>query len=174
MSAAHKLYHHAAHQGHAWLMSGIQMHVVAAVHSSLVDVSLQGQQKPTARLCAASILAPFDLGCICGFLCRTYTYTVRGNATGNLTNLVLLTRVDTNTSNNNATSTVTVLGTCGNPFGNGTKLSCPTGNVFNSSLDNTTITSLAQFNTTCCVSVLAGVCWRWSGATWSELPVECQ
>ena len=111
---------------------------------------------------------------LCSVVCRTYTYTVRGNATGNLTNLVLLTRVDTNTSNNNATSTVTVLGTCGNPFGNDTKLSCPPGNALNSSRNGTTITSLAQFNTTCCVSVLAGVCWCWSGATRSELCVECQ
>jgi hypothetical protein len=89
---------------------------------------------------------------------------VRGVTPGSRTNQVSLTRGDTNPSNNNATFTVTVLGTCGNPFGNGTNVTCPAGNAFNSSLANTTIPAGVVAATFCCVSVLAalaGVCLIW-------------
>jgi hypothetical protein len=66
---------------------------------------------------------------------------------------VQLTRVDNNSTNNVDVETVTVLGTCANPFGNGTTLSCPGGTAINSTAANNTITGPGQFSTVCCVSV---------------------
>lgn len=63
-----------------------------------------------------------------------------------------LTRADTNMTNNNATFTVNVLGTCTSPYGNATSLSCPNGYAPNSTAGGNTITGATQFNTTCCVS----------------------
>jgi hypothetical protein len=95
---------------------------------------------------------------------------VRGVTPGSRTNQVSLTRGDTNPSNNNATSTVTVLGTCGNPFGNGTNVTCPAGNAFNSSLD-TIIPPGVSAVSACCVSVLAGACGHPSGISLFALSV---
>lgn len=92
-------------------------------------------------------------------VCRTYTYTVRGVLAGNRTNLVSLTRADTNATNNNATSTVTVLGTCANPFGNGTQLNCPDGSVTNATAANNTFEDAGTFPSVCCVSVVCCVAW---------------
>jgi hypothetical protein len=89
-------------------------------------------------------------------VCRTYTYTVLSTAPGSLVNLVTLPKPDNNATNNNATSTVTVLGTCGNPFGNGTSLDCPAGSVKNATAANNSFADAGDFPSVCCVSV---VCW---------------
>jgi hypothetical protein len=78
---------------------------------------------------------------------------VRAVAVGAQTNQVSLPRIDANVTNNNASATATVLGTCANPFGNGTTLSCPGGTAINSTAANNTITGPGQFSTVCCVSV---------------------
>ena len=85
---------------------------------------------------------------------RTYTYTVRGKVPGSLVNSVTLPKADNNATNNNATSPpVTVFGTCGNPFGNGSSVSCPPGSVTNASAANSSITDEAAIFSVCCVSV---------------------
>jgi hypothetical protein len=89
---------------------------------------------------------------VCTLVRRSYSYTVRGSAVGSLTNRVTVPQSDTNTTNNNATASVAVLGTCANSFGNGTGLACSGGASVNSSAAGLTITGPLQFDTVCCVS----------------------
>lgn len=88
----------------------------------------------------------------CRLFYRTYTYTVRGVAAGSQINIVQLGRADANNANNNASATATVLGTCANPFGNGTKLTCPATKSYTGP-DGRNISSSDAFGTACCVSV---------------------
>lgn len=77
---------------------------------------------------------------------------MRGVAAGSQINTVQLGRADANNANNNASATVTVLGTCVNPFGNGTKLTCPATKSYTGP-DGRNISSSGAFGTVCCVSV---------------------
>lgn len=92
----------------------------------------------------------------CRLFYRTYTYTARGVLAGSQTNTVQLGRADGNNANNNASATATVLGTCANPFGNGTKLTCPADKSYTGP-DGTDISSSDAFGTVCCVSVPEGL-----------------
>lgn len=91
---------------------------------------------------------------LCVRTCRKYTYTVVATAPGSLVNLVTLDKADNNATNNNASTPVTVLGICSNPFGNGTKLPCPQGSETNTSAANATFENADAFIPTCCVSVV--------------------
>lgn len=152
-------------------------------HSWLLQALLVVMQ---LRVAQANLFAGPDLACgdvlvfevlcvcmgkpdMCGWLagwlavllgvCRTYTYSARANGTGSLVNLVTLPKADNNATNNNATSTVTVLGTCANPFGNGTQLNCPDGSVTNATAANNTFEDAGTFPSVCCVSVVCCVAW---------------
>lgn len=75
-----------------------------------------------------------------------------------------LVRLDNNMTNNVDLETVTVLGSCANPFGNGTRLPCPVGTSYIGP-DSRNISSTSAFNTTCCVST-----WGWHA---SHMLVDC-
>lgn len=84
--------------------------------------------------------------------CRTYTYRVQGTLVGSYTNRVRIDiKDDQNPDNNEATADVVVQGTCGNPFGNGTTLTC--GDLFRYVGPNGTLLSdPGSFQALCCVS----------------------
>jgi hypothetical protein len=82
---------------------------------------------------------------------RTFTYVVRANTTGNKVNSVQLVTPDFNNTNNKDNETVSVLTTCGDPFGTGTRPACPSGAVYGGN-NSITMVSADLFNATCCVS----------------------
>jgi hypothetical protein len=63
-----------------------------------------------------------------------------------------LVTVDSIEANNNGSANVTVTVTCGDPFGNTTRLTCLSPSVYIGK-DNTTLTSPGVFQSTCCVSL---------------------
>lgn len=82
------------------------------------------------------------------------TYVVRGVLAGVAHNTVRLSLSDTNITNNVAISTVTLLGTCADPFGNTSTIACPTGHAWVGP-SNKTISSPSVYAAQCCVSVVA-------------------
>jgi hypothetical protein len=85
---------------------------------------------------------------------RTYNYSVRADGIGSKVNSVQLSRTDGNNTNNVDTETVSVLGTCGNPFGNGTSRSCPATSTFTGP-EGKGIANTSVFESSCCVSLIA-------------------
>lgn len=107
---------------------------------------------------------------------RSYTYVVQATATGPHTNLVQLSKSDSNSTNNGASAIIPILGTCSDPFGNGTKLPCPPGTTLNG-LPNAPVSNASAFASVCCVSA-ALVGWLWEcvsvGRTWAAgVPGSC-
>lgn len=91
--------------------------------------------------------------CFCMLLhYRTYTITATSAQPGNdLLATVNLTKVDSNTTNNQDSVPVTLWTTCSDPFGNGTKASCPPPLQFVGQPD-TPIFANSTFAVQCCVS----------------------
>lgn len=88
-------------------------------------------------------------------LCRTFTYVVRVHKVGNLTNTVSLTNKDTDSTNDRDKAPITVLGTCSNPYGDGTPYKCPYGSMNIGPADRT-INDISEFVSSCCVSCWGG------------------
>jgi hypothetical protein len=76
---------------------------------------------------------------------------VLAGLTGVAVNRAQVLYADGNPSNDNSTAPVTVLGLCGNPYGNGTKPVCG-GSLVYVGPDNATIPANSDFSRLCCVS----------------------
>jgi hypothetical protein len=85
--------------------------------------------------------------------CRTIRYTARADTAGVKSNIATLVFVDSVETNQDGEVGITVLTTCGNPFGNGTRRNCPANTAYSGN-DSVIIpaATVEAFEATCCVS----------------------
>ena len=85
--------------------------------------------------------------------CRTYRYDVQVWRPGTFVNQAQLLYTDSNPNNDKDNATVTALGTCGDPNGDGTRPDCGAGSMYLGP-NSKPLTSVTSFQTDCCVSVM--------------------
>lgn len=83
---------------------------------------------------------------------RTYSYSVRAVKPGQLTNTAQVLFGDSNPVNDVSPVPVTVVGTCGNPDGSGTRPACDAG-AYYAGPNNAPLADISMFTTQCCVSL---------------------
>lgn len=89
---------------------------------------------------------------VANVLCRTFKVPITGGPNdGTFPISAQTTTPDVNPSNNQDSTVVRLVRTCGNPLGNGTALSCPAGSGYVGP-DNQTFNSTTEFGAKCCVS----------------------